>query len=78
MTGIPMKIGISSKLADSFPDLPNVTEQPFTYFDVTVMLHSEHDAWVDKRIRRLRPHFVRDLIEAKRIVELYKAIGGYE
>ena len=67
-----MKIGISLRLADHFPDLKVVSPGTIEQFDVTIMLVQEDARWVDRVFRRIRPHFVRDAEEAKRVYDAHE------
>jgi len=64
-----MKIGISPSLAAHFPHLQKADCE--ASFDVTLVLTRENQDWLHGRWRRLRPHFVETVADARRIVELY-------
>lgn len=67
-----MRIGLSPKLAKALGGLPDVSTTPYVVYDVTIVLIEEDGRWVDEAYRRLSPHFVKDINEAKLAIARYQ------
>lgn len=72
-----MKVGVSPKLRDCFPDLRCVTEHPSAFFDLTLVLVSEeNERWVRRSERRLRPFYCSDAGHAEKVLDDLRQITG--
>jgi hypothetical protein len=71
-----LRIGISPSLLEYFPDDIPVGPGIITPVDLSIVLRSDDGPWVTRAYRRLRPHFVNSIEDARLVHAAYKELDG--
>lgn len=73
-----LRIAVSAGLEEHAHGFPVLSEHEEEIYDVSIILIHERRGWMDRRHRRIHPHYVRDIKQALDTLNFYCGIDKHD